>query len=286
VHAVTTLGAPNPPELQTLEVRVGMTLAAGQTLAKLNGLAAVWLEAAVPEAQATFLAVGQPASAQFAAFPGERFAGKVAALLPEVNADSRTLRLRVELANPKGRLRPGMFAQLHLDAGTAVPALWLPSEAVIRTGRRNLVIAALDGGRFLPVEVQLGRDSDGKTEVRQGLAAGQQVVASGQFLIDSEASLSGVLARLGGLAETSRPAAGGTVLHHGVGKVEAVSDGEITVSHEPIASVGWGAMTMPFKLASPMLVRGIKPGDRVGFDFTAGDDGFVVQHVAKAGGKP
>lgn len=290
VHAVTTITTPIAGVIQSLDVRAGMTLSAGMMLAKVNGLATVWLEAAVPEAQAGSVNVAQMVQAQFAAYPGETFQGKVIAVLPEANAESRTLRLRVEMANPKGRFKPGMFAQLQLTAGDSKPALFVPSEAVIRTGKRNVVIAALDGGRFQPLEVELGQESAGKTEIRRGLSTGQQVVASGQFLIDSEASLSGVVARMSGMAGTddALPATGAqaTTLHHGVGKVEAVTAQEVTLSHEAIPSVGWGAMTMPFKLAKPELAKDIKVGDRVGFDFVAGDGSFVIQQFGQQGARP
>ncbi|GAB3245169.1 efflux RND transporter periplasmic adaptor subunit [Chitinimonas naiadis] len=290
VHAITTITTPIAGVIQTLEVRAGMTLSSGMTLAKINGLASVWLEAAVPEAQAGQIDVTQTAAVRFTAYPGEAFKGKVVAVLPEANAESRTLRVRVEMANPKGRFKPGMFAQLQLAAGEPKPALMVPSEAVIRTGKRNVVIAALDGGRFQPVAVELGEEAAGKTEIRSGLAVGQQVVASGQFLIDSEASLSGVLARMGSAAsgEKVMPAPSGAALpmHHGVGKVEALSAQEVTLSHEAIASVGWGAMTMPFKLAKPALTQGIKVGDRVGFDFVAADGGFVIQRFGQSGARP
>jgi Cu(I)/Ag(I) efflux system membrane fusion protein len=196
-HTTFTITSPIGGAIKSLSVRTGMNLTAGMTLAEINGLATVWLGAAVPEAQAGKLAVGQTIAAHLAAFPGESFTGKVIALLPEVNADSRTLRLRVELPNPTLRFKPGMFAQLHIE-GAARTTLLVPSEAVIRTGVRNVVIEALPGGRFQPVEVELGQEADGKTEIRKGLKPDAQVVASGQFLIDSEASLSGVLARLGG----------------------------------------------------------------------------------------
>ncbi|GAB3266026.1 efflux RND transporter periplasmic adaptor subunit [Chitinimonas naiadis] len=290
VHAVTTITTPIAGVIQSLDVHAGMTLSTGMTLAKVNGLATVWLEAAVPEAQAGLVSVAQTVQAQFAAYPGETFQGKVIAVLPEANAESRTLRLRVEMANPRGRFKPGMFAQLQLTAGDPKPALFVPSEAVIRTGKRNVVIVALDGGRFQPVEIELGQESAGKTEIRQGLSVGQQVVASGQFLIDSEASLSGVVARMGGTADTDNatPATGAqaATLHHGVGKVEAVTAQEVTLSHEAIPSVGWGAMTMPFKLAKPELTKGIKIGDRVGFDFVAGEGSFVIQQFGQPGVRP
>ncbi|WP_137938108.1 efflux RND transporter periplasmic adaptor subunit [Chitinivorax sp. B] len=286
VHAVTTLSTPIDGVIQTLEVRAGMTLNAGMTLAKVNGLSSVWVEAAVPEILAGQLQVGQVADVQLTAYPGERVQGKVIAILPEVNIDNRTLRVRVELANPKTRFKPGMYAQLRLAAGAGQATLLVPSEAVIRTGLRNVVMTALDGGRFQPVEVELGREIGGKTEVLQGLQEGQQVVASGQFLIDSEASLSGVMARLSKADDESRSVPVDQPRHHGIGRIEALSDKEITLSHEAIPSVGWGAMTMPFKLVKPGLAQGLKVGDRVKFDFTAQDDRFVIQQFSQPGAQP
>ncbi|MEO6378497.1 MAG: efflux RND transporter periplasmic adaptor subunit [Caulobacteraceae bacterium] len=191
---VVTISTPIGGAIQTLDVRQGMTVSAGQTLAQVSGLSTVWLNAAVPEAQAGQVRVGAPARAELAAFPGQSFTGRVTAILPTAQADSRTLQVRVELANRDGRLRPGMFATVHLG-GDAHPALFVPSEAVIRTGRRTLVMLAGKAGRFEPVEVRTGREDGGRTEIFAGLVEGQQVVASGQFLIDSEASLAGLQAR-------------------------------------------------------------------------------------------
>ena len=129
-----------------------------------------------------------------AAFPGESFNGRVIAILPTTQADSRTLTVRMELANRGGRLRPGMFGTVILGDGGG-QALLVPSEAVIRTGARTLVMLALADGRYRPAEVRTGREGGGKTEIVAGLAHGEKVVASGQFLLDSEASLTGVAAR-------------------------------------------------------------------------------------------
>jgi Cu(I)/Ag(I) efflux system membrane fusion protein len=156
----------------------------------------VWLEAAIPEAQSGLLALGQSVEAQLAAYSGETVKGRVIAILPQTSIETRTTRVRVELPNPNLRLRPGMFAQLRLHAEDDTPRLWVPSEAIIRSGKRNLVIVAADADRFEPTEVQIGAEAGGKTVVLSGLKEGQNVVASGQFLIDSEASLRGVLARL------------------------------------------------------------------------------------------
>lgn len=189
-----TVRAPIGGVIQTLGARAGVTLAEGQAVAEISGLGTVWLNAALPEAQAGAVRVGQRASAKLTAFPGESFGGRVVAILPTAAADSRTLTVRVELANRGGRLRPGMFATVALG-GDAKPALLVPSEAVIRTGTRTIVMLEMGDGRYHPAEVQTGREGGGNTEILRGLAAGEKVVASGQFLLDSEASLTGIAVR-------------------------------------------------------------------------------------------
>ena len=189
-----TITSPIGGVIQSLDARAGVTLAQGQTLAQVNGIGTVWLNAALPEAQAGAIRIGQGASAALAAYPGEAFYGRVIAILPTAQADSRTLTARIELANRGQRLRPGMFAAVSFG-GDGRSALLVPSEAIIRTGARTLVMLALGDGRFRPAEVRAGREGGGKTEILAGLAVGEKVVASGQFLLDSEASLTGVAAR-------------------------------------------------------------------------------------------
>jgi len=192
VQASTTIAAPIAGVIQTLDVRAGMTLAAGQTLARINGLGTVWLDVAVPEAQAGSVRVGQSVAAELPAYPGVTFSGKVSAILPEASLDTRSLRVRVELPNRDGRLKPGLSAQVRIAGAAQQDALRIPSEAVIRTGKRTLVMLAEDGGRYRPVEVRTGIETSEFTVILGGLEQGQQVVASGQFLLDSEASLRGL----------------------------------------------------------------------------------------------
>ena len=197
-NGTVTITSPISGVVQTLDARAGVTLAMGQTLAQVTGLGTVWLNAAVPEAQAGAVRVGQSATASLTAFPGETFTGRVIAILPTTQAESRTLTVRIELANRGGRLRPGMFAQVGLG-GDARAALLVPSETVIRTGTRTIVMLATKDGRYHPAEVRTGREGGGQTEILEGLREGEQVVASGQFLLDSEASLTGIAVRpLGG----------------------------------------------------------------------------------------
>ena len=193
-NGTVTIAAPIGGVVQTLDARRGVALAQGQTLAEINGIGTVWLNAAVPEAQAGLVRVGQRATATLAGFPGETFGGRVIAILPAAQAESRTLTVRIELANRGGRLRPGMFATVAFGGGGR-PALLVPSEAVIRTGSRTIVMLAKKDGRYQPAEVRTGREGGGQTEILLGLAPGEKVVVSGQFLLDSEASLTGVPVR-------------------------------------------------------------------------------------------
>lgn len=186
------VSAPLAGVVQNLAVRNGMTLTQGQTVATINGLATVWLEVAVPEAQTAALQVGNHALVRLTAFPGREFHGRVFDILPTLNPASRSARLRIELANPKLELRPGQSAQVTLHTAAVQSAVAVPSAAVIRSGKRNLVMLADGAGRFTPQAVELGQEIGNQTVITAGLRAGQQVVVSGQFLLDSEASLNGM----------------------------------------------------------------------------------------------
>jgi len=272
--------APIGGELQSLDVRPGMTLSAGQTLTRINGIASVWLDVAVPQAQAGQVRPGQTAEARFAAFPGETVSGRVIAILPGIDPVARALTVRIELPNRGGRIRPGLSAEVQIAAATA-QALTVPSEAVIRSSRRALVIVAEDKGRYRPVEVTLGRQVNERTEVLTGLAEGRQVVASGQFLIDSEASLQGVLDRLAGAPDSGGPA---SPLHEADALIEDIDGEEATLAHGPFESLSMPGMTMVFPLARPELAHGLKAGDRVRVGVRQTDDGLLVEKLDKRGG--
>lgn len=197
-QSTLTVQTPLAGVIETLDVREGMTVSSGTTLAKINGFSTVWLEASVPEAQGALAQLGKIVEARLTAYPGQSFAGHVIAVLPQTNIETRTVRVRIELANPNGRLKPGMFAQVRMGSGGETSVLFVPTEAIIRTGTRTIVIVAGEQGRFAPTEVQIGADVGGKTVILDGLTEGQRVVVSGQFLIDSEANLKGVLARFTG----------------------------------------------------------------------------------------
>lgn len=282
-----TVTAPADGVVSELSVREGMAVTQGAPLFRINGLRTVWVNAEVPESAAQQVRPGMAVSATSPALPDTAFNGKVEAVLPEVNAATRTLKARIELANPGAKLVPGMFASVRLVPAASREALLVPSEALIRTGTRSVVVTAPEPGRFAAVEVMTGAEANGQTEVIKGLSAGQKVVASGQFLIDSEASLRGALQRLGGSApdapkpSTPTPA----ITHRATGKVEQIAGDEVTISHGPIPALKWGPMTMGFVPPAGGLPKDIKVGDTVRFEIQEADDGtYRIVSIVRTGG--
>lgn len=195
-NATTTVVAPIDGVVTELAVREGAAFMPGAALFRINGIRTVWVNAQVPEAQVSMIPMGSSVDARATAWPGVTFAGGVAALLPEVDPQTRTLAVRIVVENPQLKLMPGMFVSLEFTGKAAAEQLVVPSEAVIMTGERNVVIVAREGGGFDVAEVSVGTEVDGKTAILSGLQEGQSVVISGQFLIDSEASLRSAVSRL------------------------------------------------------------------------------------------
>jgi Cu(I)/Ag(I) efflux system membrane fusion protein len=195
--------APFDGYVMELGARQGAAVEPGTTLFQLTDLSSVWLIAEVPEAQAAWIKTGNLAEAQVPALPGERFEGKVDYLYPELMQATRTLKVRVVFNNPGEHLRPGMFATAHLRGSTQESVLTVPTEAVIKTGARSIVIVADDATHFRPAAVRVGAEHGGRSEILEGLQLGQNVVASGQFLIDSEANLLNAFDDLAGSNEST-----------------------------------------------------------------------------------
>ena len=279
------VAAPVNGVVAELDAREGMTVVNGAPLFRINGLDTVWVYAEVPEDMAAQVRPGNSVKVRTSALSGMVFKGKVSTVLPDVNPVTRTLKARIELANPGQRLVPGMFTSVNFSPEVRKDVLLVPSEAVIQTGKRSVVIVAQDDGKFVPKDIEAGSESKGQTEIRKGLELGQKVVVSGQFLIDSEASLRGTSLRMG---NDPQPADNAAATHHGRGKIEAISKNTITISHGPIPSLQWGAMTMGFKLPASGIPPGIKAGDRVDFEIRPVPDGgyeIVLIHPA-AGDQP
>ncbi len=178
--------------------RPGAAVQPGTTRFQLADLSRVWVMAEGAEAQGDWIALGDRARVSVASLPGRQFAGRVDYLYPQLASDTRTLKVRLVLDNPRRLLRPGMFADVHLQGAMLHAVLSVPTEAIIQTGVRSLVIVADDGEHFRPVEVRVGTEFEGHSAILGGLNGGENVVSSGQFLIDSEANLRSAFDRLAG----------------------------------------------------------------------------------------
>ena len=255
-----------------LDTREGAQVAATQTLFELASLDPVWLVVDYPQSQAQALTVGSEVAATSESWPGERFHGRVSELLPQLASATRTLQARIVLNNPQQKLKPGMFLTVTQSEGAQQPAvLTIPEEAVIESGRASRVLLATGEGHFRAVNVTPGRRAQGWREILSGLQEGDEVVTSGQFLIDSEASLRSAL------PEPS-PVVKKTPEYRSTGVVQALDSGTITLSHQPIPELNWGAMTMDFALIDPDPQ--VKVGDKVMFSFTLDDEaGAVITHL-------
>jgi Cu(I)/Ag(I) efflux system membrane fusion protein len=277
-----TLTAPISGVIAELGVREGGTVTPGMTLFRLVDLSTVWVNAEVPEMQASWVTPGAKVAARVQAYPERVFEGRVGALLPEVSAATRTLRTRIELANPHALLKPGMYATIVFQQGAKRESVLVPTEAVIRTGTRDVVIVALGDGRFRAAQVELGSESGGQSEIRKGLQAGDKIVLSGQFLIDSEASLSATVTRLDGAQQGEAAAT-----HKGRGTVSEVdaAKGRVELDHEAIPSLQWPGMKMGFLVQDKNQLAKLKKGDVVEFELRAKPDADGNYVISKIGPK-
>lgn len=256
--------APRSGIVTAIGARPGARVEPGQSILTLADLSQVWVVAEVPEASLGQIRVGQPVEITFSAYAEEPRQGRIDYIFPTLDAEARTARVRVTLPNPGGRLKIGMFAKLKI-AGTATGALIVPTEAVISTGTRDVVIVQRKGG-FIPVEVELGREVGDRTEVRRGLNLNDVVVVSGQFLIDSEASLAGVIERLGRRPDAAQLQSN-RIEGRGVIRSIDAKRPAVTLAHDPLPAIGRPAMTMAFPVKDPAMLRGRKAGERVRFAF-------------------
>lgn len=185
----------------------GMAIRPGMELMHIADMSTLWLTVEVFEDQLSWVGVGNPATVTLTYFPGDTFTGRVRYIEPEVSEKTRSIRLTLEVPNPRERLRAGMYATVVFTPVAAHDAITVPSDAVLRTGERDVVILALGNGRFVPRDVVLGAAGDRWVEVRSGLADGDEVVTSAQFLIDSESNLRAAIQHM--IETKRRQAAGG-----------------------------------------------------------------------------
>ena len=174
----------------------GMMSEAGETLFRIADTSSVWVEANVPEFELDSIRVGAEATVRIRSLPGKVFKGKVGLIRPEIEVQTRTARIRIELANPDGVLFANMYADVEIDTGSPEPVVTVPDSAVIDTGDRQVVILDRGEGRFEPRDVTVGARGAGMTEIIDGVEEGDRVVVSANFLIDAESNLKAALSAL------------------------------------------------------------------------------------------
>ncbi len=272
----------------------GMRFMPGEVLYEIADLSSVWMLADVFEQDVGLVRLGQEAKLRIVAYPDKAFAGKVVFLYPTIDAETRTAKVRIDLANPGGLLKPAMFANVELVSGTGrAKTLAVPESAVLDSGTRQMVLVRRGEGLFEPRTVKLGMRADGYIEVREGLQAGEQVVVRANFLIDAESNLKAALETFGGPGGQSAQGKPATVasgqIHQTKGTVEAIDRkaGRIEISHEAIPSLKWPAMSMEFKVKDKAMLDAVKKGQAVEIDIAPGAPGeFVIERMAPAGSAP
>ena len=283
----------------------GMRFMPGEALYQVADLTAVWVVADVFEQDIGLIKSGSKATVRINAYPDKAFTGAITYVYPTMNAETRTVPVRIEVANASQLLKPGMFAQVELPVAAKGPVVTIPTSAVIDSGTRRIVLIQAGEGRFEPREVKLGARSDTYVEVIEGVMDGEPVVVAANFLIDAESNLKAAVGGFGhashgsGAAapapaapsaaagsesrEGAKPASGD---HRGEGKLDAIDlkAGTVTITHGPVATLKWPGMTMDFTLANSGLIGNLKAGASIEFTFVERKPGeWVIVKLAGTG---
>jgi len=268
----------------------GMRFMPGDSLYQVTDLSAVWVIADVFEQDLALVRTGSTAKLAINAYPERTFTGRVSYVYPTLTAETRTIPVRIELSNPGGTLKPGMYASVELTGAGRRNVLAVPSSAIIDSGVRQIVIVQNAEGRFAAREVKLGMRADDRVEVMEGVKEGEAVVTAANFLIDAESNLRAAVGALSSGAGVSAAAPGaeatGKVGPRASGRVDAVDakSGTATISHGPIESLKWPAMTMDFTLTNASQLAGVASGSEIEFEFVERKPGeYVITRVVPKG---
>jgi len=263
-----------------MKVRQGMFVMPNMKVMSLADLSTIWVLAEVFESQADWVKVGQSADVTLSYKPGVAWGGFVEYIYPSLNPKTRTLRVRLRFDNPDEILKPNMFSQIKIYGGARENILIVPREAVIRTGNDARVILAMGEGRYRARNVTMGIESGDWIEIKAGVLEGDEVVTSGQFLIDSEASLKASIQRMrsDGNKNMDKGVAD-KIIGSGILNKLMPADNKLNMSHEPIESLGWPDMEMDFSVQKGVDLKQFKPKDKVEFELEKGVDGYEIKSM-------
>ena len=269
-----------------LNVREGMFVMPQKEVLSLADLSSIWILAEVFESQADWVKQGQSAEVTLSYLPGRDWEGKVEYIYPSLDPKTRTLKVRLRFDNVDEALKPNMFANVTIYGGAKRDVIIIPREALIRTGNDERVIISVGKGRFQPRDVTAGIESGEYIEIINGLKVGDKVVTSGQFLIDSEASLKASIARMsdpkddmgdmkGDMATSKK------IMGTGVLKELMPSENKINMAHDPIPAIDWPDMVMDFDVNSNVSLKNLTKGDKVEFELEKGKNGYSIKSITK-----
>lgn len=303
-----TVYAPQDGLLAELGIREGHFVQPGSALMSIGVLDEVWVIAEVFERQAGLVSEGDMVTMTLDYLPGKEWQGEVDFIYPTLDAETRTVPVRLRFANPKQTLKPNMFAQVTIHSDQEESTLLVPNAAVIRSGTQDRVVLALGEGRYKSVEVRIGRRGDTQTEILQGLEAGDSIVISAQFLLDSESSISSDFKRMDSMPPIGEGSTSSGVMaqedtemdhseHAGMdmaeeetpnsndsvwvnGRVErTMGETMISITHDPIPEWEWPTMTMMFEVAESVDISEVEVGETIEVEITRREGGQIITGV-------
>lgn len=276
-----------------LMAREGMYVKPSNEVMTLADLSSVWVLAEVFESQSAWVELGQPADVELSYIPGRAWEGKVDYVYPSLDAKNRTLKVRLRFDNPDETLKPNMYANVAIYGGAKDDVLSVPRESLIRSGGTERLIIAKGNGRFAQRIVVAGMESGDFVEIKSGVLAGEKVVTSAQFLIDSEASMKASITRMTDpkgsevkLAEEMSDmdkSAKATATGSGIITSLMVDHAMLTLKHDAIESLGWPEMTMDFTTKEGVKLQGYEVGDAVEFELLKSGNEYLVSAISKQG---
>jgi len=280
VQQSITFYSPQNGVVENLNIRTGFFVKPGATLMSIGDLSEVWVEAEIFERQAAQVLVDTKVMMRLDYLPGKDFSGKVDFIYPALDADTRTVKVRIHVDNQSGEFKPNMFAQVTIYTSNDTRALLIPKEALIRTGSQNRVVLALGGGSFKSVAVTVGRFDNDSVEILSGLAEGEYIVSSAQFLLDSESSKSSDFMRMNHVSmDMTQNSEVISATTRGVINSVMIGHRMVNISREAIDKWQRPAAKLDFLVDDALDIQSFTKGDEIDFTFEIRGDDFVITQL-------